>query len=64
MYERVVIVGATSHICGKALITRTLATSGASVRVIAQAGGHSSRATPQKYLDVNDNLISNAEELV
>lgn len=56
-------MGATSHICGKALITK-LATSGASVRVIAQAAGHSSRATTQKYLDVNDNLISDAEELV
>ena len=41
-----------------------LATSGVSVRVIAEAVGHSSIATTQRYIDVNDELIGNAVELV
>ena len=63
MYERVGIVGATSHSGRRTFITK-LATSGVSVRVIAEAVGHSSIATTQRYIDVNDDLISNAVELV
>jgi site-specific recombinase XerD len=32
--------------------------------VIAEAVGHASIATTQRYIDVNDELISNAVELV
>ena len=41
-----------------------LSTSGASVRVIAEAVGHSSIVSTQRSIDVNDDLISNAVELV
>jgi len=63
LYERVGIVGATSHSMRRTYITK-LSTSGISVRVIAEAVGHSSIATTQRYIDVNDELISNAVELV
>jgi len=63
LYERVGIVGATSHSMRRTFITK-LATSGVSVRVIAEAVGHSSIATTQRYIDVNDELIGNAVELV
>jgi len=63
LYERVGIVGASSHSGRRTFITK-LATSGVSVRVIAEAVGHSSIATTQRYIDVNDDLISNAVELV
>ena len=62
-YERVGVVGASSHSGRRTFITK-LATSGVSVRVIAEAVGHSSIATTQRYIDVNDELISNAVELV
>lgn len=63
LYERVGIVGASSHSGRRTFITK-LATSGVSVRVIAEAVGHSSIATTQRYIDVNDELIVNAVELV
>ena len=63
IYERVGIVGASSHSGRRSFITK-LATSGVSVRVIAEAVGHSSIATTQRYIDVNDELIGNAVELV
>ena len=63
LYERVGIVGASSHSGRRTFITK-LATSGVSVRVIAEAVGHSSIATTQRYIDVNDDLISSAVELV
>ena len=63
LYERVGIVGATSHSMRRTFITK-LATSGVSVRVIAEAVGHASIATTQRYIDVNDKLIGNAVELV
>lgn len=63
LYERSGIRGASSHSGRRTFITK-LATSGVSVRVIAEAVGHSSIATTQRYIDVNDDLISNAVELV
>lgn len=63
LYERVGIVGASSHSGRRTFITK-LATSGISVRVIAEAVGHSSIATTQRYIDVNDGLISNAVERI
>ena len=63
IYERVGIIGASSHSGRRTFITR-LATSGVSVRVIAEAVGHSSIATTQRYIDINDELVSNAVELV
>ena len=63
LFVRVGIVGASSHSGRRTFITK-LATSGVSVRVIAEAVGHSSIATTQRYIDVNDELIGNAAELV
>ena len=63
LYERVGIIGASSHSGRRTFITK-LATSGVSVRVIAEAVGHSSIATTQRYIDVNDDLISNAVERI
>ena len=63
MYDRVGVVGASSH-SGRRTFSTKLATSGGSVRVIAEAVGHASISTTQRYIDVNDELISNAVELV
>ena len=63
LYDRVGVVGASSHSGRRTFITK-LATSGVSVRVIAEAVGHSNITTTSRYIDVNDELISNAVELV
>ena len=63
LYERVGIVGASSH-SGRRTFIPELATSVFSVRVIAEAVGHSSIATTQRYIVVNDGLISNAVERI
>ena len=63
LYERVDIVGASSHSGRRTFITK-LATSGVSVRVIAEAVGHSNISVTNEYIDVNDDLIGNAVELV
>jgi len=63
LYARCSIVGATSHSGRRTFITK-LATSGISVRVIAELASHKSIQTTQRYIDVNDDLISNAVELV
>ena len=59
LYQRVGIVGASSHSGRRTFITK-LATSGVSVRVIAEAVGHSSIATTQRYIDVNDEQMRRA----
>ena len=63
LYERVGIVGASSHSGRRTFITK-LATSGVSVRVIAELASHKSIQTTQRYIDINDELMSNAVELV
>jgi len=45
------------------MITK-LAASGVSVRVIAEIVGHANIDTTQRYIDVNDEMMSNAVELV
>ena len=62
-YKTLGLIGCSSHSGRRTFITK-LATSGVSVRVIAEAVGHSSIATTQRYIDVNDELIGNAVELV
>ena len=39
-------------------------TSGVSVRVVAELVGHKSIQTTQRYIDVNDEMLANAVELV
>ena len=63
IYERFGIVGASSHSGRKTFITK-LAISGVDVRVIAEAVGHSSIVTTLRYIDVNDELIVNAVEII
>ena len=63
IYQRVGVVGASSHSGRRSFITK-LATSGVSVRVIAEAVGHSSITTTQRYIDINDNLVSSAVEVI
>ena len=63
LYERVGIVGASSHSGRRTFITK-LATSGVNVRVIAEAVGHSNISITNRYIEINDDLIGNAVELV
>ena len=63
MYEHVGIVGATSH-SGRRIFITKLAISGVNVNVIAEEVGHSFIAITQCYIDVNDDLISKALELL
>jgi integrase/recombinase XerD len=62
LYERCSIVGATSHSGRRTFITK-LATAGVSVYVIAELASHKSIQTTQRYISVNDNLMTNAIEL-
>jgi integrase/recombinase XerD len=63
LYARCSIVGATSHSGRRSFITK-LATSGVSVRVIAELASHKSIQTTQRYIEINDDLCSNAVELI
>ena len=63
IYERSGISGATSHSGRRSFIT-DLATKGISVRVLAALAGHQSIATTQRYIDVNDEMLRNAVELL
>jgi integrase/recombinase XerD len=55
--------GASSHSGRRTLITN-LASKSVSVRVLALLAGHSSISTTQRYIDVNDQQLRNAVELV
>jgi integrase/recombinase XerD len=55
--------GATSHSGRRTFITN-LASKAVSVRVLAVLAGHSSISTTQRYIDVNDQQLRNAVELV
>ena len=55
--------GASSHSPRRTFITR-LANKGIGVRVLAELAGHSSIAVTQRYIDVNDEQMANAVELL
>ena len=55
--------GASSHSGRRTFITR-LANKGIGVRVLAALAGHSSIAVTQRYIDVNDEQLANAVELL
>jgi integrase/recombinase XerD len=57
------IVGASSHSGRRWFITR-LAHSGVSPKVIMTLAGHRSLATTQRYIDVNDQMMSAAVDLL
>ena len=63
LYERAAIRGATSH-SGRRTWLTTLSQKGVSVRVLAEMAGHKSIKTTQRYIDVNDDMMRNAAELI
>jgi integrase/recombinase XerD len=63
LYERAGIEGATSHSGRRTFITE-LASKGVGVRVLAALAGHRSIQTTQRYIDVNDEMMRNAVELL
>jgi len=63
LYASAGIDGATSHSGRRWFITR-LAHSGVSPKVIMTLAGHRSLATTQRYIDVNDEMMSNAVDLL
>jgi integrase/recombinase XerD len=62
IYAACGIKGASSHSGRRTFITN-LASKSVSVRVLAVLAGHSSIATTQRYIDVNDQQLRNAVEL-
>ena len=63
IYAECGLDGASSHSGRRSLLT-SLASKGISVRVLQEIAGHSSIAVTQRYLDVNDNQLRSAIELV
>lgn len=63
IYETIGLVGASSHSGRRTFIT-VLASKGVSVRVLAALAGHSSISTTQRYIDVNDNQLRAAIQLL
>ena len=63
LYAQAAIVGATSH-SGRRTYLTELAAKGVSVRVLAEMAGHASIQTTQRYIDVNDDMMRNACELI
>mgnify|MGYP002870688518 CR=1 FL=1 len=63
IYDRSGQTGATSHSGRRTFITE-LAAKGVGVRVLATLAGHRSIQTTQRYIDVNDEMMRNAVELI
>lgn len=63
IYAACGIKGASSHSGRRTFITN-LASKAISVRVLAALAGHSSITTTQRYIDLNDDQLRNAVELV
>ena len=63
LYQRAVIVSATSHSGRRAWLTE-LRSKGVGVRVLAEMAGHASIQTTQRYIDVNDEQMRSAAELI
>ena len=63
IYAQCGIVGASSHSGRRTFIT-DLAAKGVSVRVLAALAGHSTISTTQRYIDINDQQLRAAVELV
>ena len=62
IYDAAGIADATSHSGRRTFITN-LAAKGIGVRVLAELAAHSSIATTQRYIDVNDEQLRAAVEL-
>lgn len=63
LFKRAGISGASSHSMRRSFITN-LASKGIGVRVLANLAGHRSIAVTQRYIDVNDDMLRRAVELV
>ena len=63
IYAEAGIDGASSHSGRRTLLT-SLSQKGVSVRVLAELAGHSTIAITQKYLDVNDEQMRAAVDLI
>ena len=63
IYKNCGIVGATSHSGRRTFITN-LAAKGVGVRVLAELAAHASISTTQRYIDVNDEQLRAAVELM
>ena len=63
LYKRAGVDGASSHSGRRTFITN-LASKGVSVRVLMNLAGHKSISTTQAYIDINDNMLRSAVELV
>lgn len=62
-YERAGIVGASSHSGRRTFIT-TLANKGVGVRVLMALAGHRHMSTTQRYIDLNDEMLKVAVNLI
>jgi integrase/recombinase XerD len=63
LYRAVGIEGASSHSGRRTFITN-LASKGVGVRVLMEICGHKNISTTQAYIDVNDDMIRKAVELI
>ena len=63
LYRRAGIDGATSHSGRRSFITK-MAHSGVSAKVIMTLAGHKHLSTTQRYIDVNDEMLRQAVEVV
>ena len=63
LYDAAGLDRATSHSTRRTFIT-TLAHKGVNVRVLAELAGHKSIATTQRYIELNENVLRAAVEMV
>jgi len=63
LYERAGLIGATSHSGRRTFIT-SLAQKGVGVRVLASLAGHRNISITQRYIDVNDDMLRKAVDLI
>ena len=63
LYAQAAMSGATSHSGRRTWLTE-LSSKGVGVRVLAEMAGHASIQTTQRYIDVNDEQMRSAAELI
>lgn len=63
IYKRVGIDGASSHSGRRTFIT-TLANKGVGVRVLMALAGHQNMSTTQRYIDLNEEMMRTAANLI
>jgi integrase/recombinase XerD len=63
IYEAAGLEGGSSH-SGRRTFISSLASKGVSARVLQKLAGHSSLATTQRYIEVNDQMLRSAVELL